>query len=154
MAVTHRRSKPAMGFRGRSAASRGARGSSGLSLIEWRALLALRPNIMIEGEESDVEKTLVALTGDFRPEACDWSIVDRQRASAPIATIVVREVTRLDRAERDRLRGWLEKSGPRVQLIVTSSTPVYHAVECGLFPRDLYYRLNTIVLTSARSVAA
>jgi Sigma-54 interaction domain len=153
MAVTRRRSKPAMSFRGSSAASQRARGSSGLSLIEWRTLLSLRPNIMIEGEESHVEKTLVALTGDFRADTCEWATAERSRTSAPIATIVVREVTRLDRAERDRLRSWVEKSGPRVQLIVTSSTPVYRAVECGLFPPDLYYRLNTIVLTTAQSCA-
>jgi transcriptional regulator with GAF, ATPase, and Fis domain len=142
-----------MGFRARLAALGRTHARTSVPMIDWRTLIALRPNIMIEGQESDVEKTLVALTGDFRAGTCEWSAFE-QYAAAPIATIVVREVTRLSALDLLRLTTFLNTMHPRVQLIVTSSTPVFRAVQQGRFPADLYYRLNTVMLTDAQRSAA
>ena len=123
-----------------------------MPLTAWRTISRLRPNILIEGQESDVEKTLVALTGDFRAGTCEWSSLETTKA--PVATIIVRDVTRLTITEQRRLARWLNMTNPRVQLIATSSTPVFHAVQQGRFPADLYYRLNTVVLATAHKGAA
>jgi hypothetical protein len=125
-----------------------------ISRSERRTLVTLRPNIMIEGQESDVERTLVALTGDFRPGTCEWSSIVNRDAETPVATIIVRDVTRLPLGDLHRLNEWLDATNPRVQLIVTSSTPVFHAVQQGRFPADLYYRLNTVMLAGAHRGAA
>lgn len=122
-------------------------------MLDWRTLITLRPNILIEGEESDVATTLVALTGDFRAGTCEWSSFE-PRAAAPVATIVVRDVTRLSAVDLLRLTTLLNTTTPRVQVIVTSSTPVFRAVQQGRFPADLYYRLNTVMLTAAHRSAA
>jgi hypothetical protein len=125
-----------------------------MSRSERRTLVALRPNIMIEGQESDVERTLVAVTADFRPGTCEWSALASHHAETPVATIIVRDVTRLPLADLQRLSEWLDATNPRVQLIVTSSTPVFRAVQQGRFPADLYYRLNTVMLADAQYGAA
>lgn len=141
-----------MGFRARRTSVARASRARSRAPREWRTILALRPNVLIEGQESDVEKTLVALTGDFRADTCEWSAFDD--ATMPVARIIVREVTQLTILERQRLARWLNTAHPRVQLIATSSTPVFHAVEEGRFPADLYYRLNTVVLATAHRGAA
>src|SRR5262245_29390732 len=123
MASPRWRPLPAMGFRARAAALLLGRRRGSMPPGEWRNVLALRPNILIEGQESDVENTLVALTGDFRPGTCEWSALES--ATAPVATIVVREVTQLSATDQRRLAHWLNLTNPRVQLIATSSTPVF-----------------------------
>ena len=143
MASSQRRRWPAIVFRRRRVRVRRTDAREIAPLVEWRSLVALRPNIMIEGQESDVEKTLVALTGDFRRGTCEWNTFDAA-ADGGVTAIVVREVTRLSADERARLQGWLDRQTRRVQLIATSSTPVFDSVEQGLFAPELYYRLNTV----------
>ena len=154
MAASRWRPQPAMGFRGRLVTLGRARGLVQAPLTEWRPLFTLRPNILIEGQESDVEKTLVALTGDFRSGTCEWNSLVRAPDTSPIATIIVREVTRLDTTELLKLMAWLNATSPRVQVIATSTTPVFQAVQQGRFPADVYYRLNTVMLAGAQRGAA
>ncbi|TMQ03135.1 MAG: hypothetical protein E6J90_53970 [Deltaproteobacteria bacterium] len=108
-----------------------------MSRSERRTLVTLRPNIMIEGQESDVERTLVALTADFRPGTCEWSAIASDHAETPVATIIVRDVTRLPLADLQRLSEWLDAT-----------------IQQGRFPADLYYRLNTVMLADAQYGAA
>src|SRR5262245_46262546 len=154
MPAPHWRPKPALSFHRHFLFMRRRNVFDTMSRSERRTLVALRPNIMIEGQESDVEKTLVALTADFRPGTCEWSAIASRHAETPVATIIVRDVTRLPLADLRRLSEWLDETNPRVQLIVTSSTPVFQAVQQGRFPADLYYRLNTVMLADAHQGAA
>ncbi len=148
------RPTPTLNFRSHFSFMRRRNRFDTMSRGERRTLVTLRPNIMIEGQESDVERTLVALTADFRPGTCEWSAIASRPAETPLATIIVREVTRLPLADLQRLNKWLDATNPRVQLIVTSSTPVFRAVQQGRFPADLYYRLNTVMLAGAHQGAA
>jgi hypothetical protein len=143
-----------MGFRGRLTMFGRARGHVNVPLTEWRSLFTLRANILIEAQESDVEKTLVALTGDFRCGTCEWNSLEHVPDASPVATIIVRDVTHLTTLELQRLMAWLNTTSPRVQLIATSTTPVFLAVQQGRFPADVYYRLNTVVLADAHRGAA
>jgi hypothetical protein len=116
-------------------------------LPEWRALLCHRPNLLIEGPMFDVEETLVALATDFYP--CQLSWAEQCRHELPVSkqreiTIVVREVTALDAASLEGLRTWLESARRPIQVVTTSSVPLFPLVERRAFPVDLYYRLNTI----------
>src|SRR5262249_21374966 len=120
MSTVRWRARPVLSFRGRLPFWHRASDVRTMSPLERRALVALRPNILIEGEESDVEKTLVALTADFRPGTCEWSAIRNSPSVAGTATIIVREITSLSHSDLRRLTEWLDTSSPRVQLIVTS----------------------------------
>ena len=100
------------------------------------------PNMLIEGPESHVEETLVALASDFHEDVYHWPVVPGHRI-AP-ATVLIRNVTSLDQQAQDNLATLLEQGGPPVQVVATSSTPLFDRVDAGTFDSALYYRLNTL----------
>src|SRR5690349_11089134 len=118
-------------------------------LAEWTALRRFRPNVLIEGNESDVEQTLVALMADFgsvRP----WTSPAKLR----MHTIVVRDVFRLRPDEQQRLLQSLDDKDQRIQVIATSTEPLYRRVRENAFRADLYYRLTTLRLVVGRQKTA
>jgi hypothetical protein len=118
-----------------------------IPLPEWRALLSYHPNLLLEGAMFDVEETLVALATDFYPRRISWS--EHGHCELPVSelgeiTIVVREVTARDARSLDGLQTWLEAARRPIQVVTTSSVPLFPLVERRAFPVDLYYRLNTL----------
>jgi hypothetical protein len=110
---------------------------------EWRAIVALRPNILIEGAECDTERFIGAVTNASKNVAYDWDGLPVEPQTA--ATVVVRRVDLLGLEEQRQLLQTLDSEGARPrQVIATSARPLYPLVEAGRFPADLYYRLNTI----------
>src|SRR6478735_5218537 len=98
MAVVPSRDQHHRAFRARVAAPRMSRPLALLPAAEWKALYRYRPNVLIEGDESDIEDTLVALRGDFGPIRT-WT-----PSSSPCAgAVLVREVSRLGRADQQKL---------------------------------------------------
>jgi hypothetical protein len=102
--------------------------------------------VLIEGRQSAVEETLVAFNRDFYTDVLTWN----GRLSAPQTsaqtTIIVPEVTSLTEADYERLSGWVNEVECAIQIVATSSIPVFPLVQRHLFPARLYYRLNTVRL--------
>jgi hypothetical protein len=124
-----------------------ARAVRKIPLAEWRALLRHHPNLLLEGAMFDVEETLVALATDFYPRQISWP--ECYHSELPVSelreiTIVVREVTACDTGSLDGLQTWLESARRPIQVVTTSSVPLFPLVERRAFPVDLYYRLNTL----------
>lgn len=113
---------------------------------EWRILLRHHPNVLLEGRESDIDATLVALGKDFYPQVIEWGGGAPARP-ADAVTLIVREIARCTATQHAELSRWLDAGRAPVQVISTSSVPVFPLVERGIFPSDLYFRLNTIRLT-------
>ena len=110
---------------------------------EWRAIVALRPNILIEGAECDAERFIGAVTSASQSVAYDWDSLPTEAQTA--ATVIVRRVDLMSVDEQRQLLRTLDPEGARPrQVIATSARPLYPLVEAGRFPADLYYRLNTI----------
>jgi hypothetical protein len=118
-----------------------------IALQEWSALLHHHPNMLLEGNESDLEETLVALKKDFYPRLVSWVETDSVFDPGVYASIIVREVARLPASSRDGLHRWLASASRPIQVITTSSIPLFPLVERNEFPAGLYYRLNMIRLT-------
>jgi hypothetical protein len=116
-------------------------------LHEWRALLQYHPNMLLEGNESDLEETLVALKKDFYPRLVSWVETDPMFDPGVHASIIVREIARLPASSRDGLHRWLASASRPIQIVSTSSIPLFPLVERNEFPAGLYYRLNVIRLT-------
>ena len=61
-------------------------------------------------------------------------------------TLVLLEVARLNGKQQAQLLQWLDQSDPRpqVQIVSTTSRPLFSLVESGAFLADLYYKLNIV----------
>ena len=105
---------------------------------ESRLLCSARPNLLVEGPESTTDTVLVALTPHLRQPLWTWC------AGVRNGTVVVRGVNRLDRGQQMQLVEWLEGATGRVQVIATSSEPLFPLVKRGTFLDVLYYRLNVV----------
>ena len=64
--------------------------------------------------------------------------------AAPVGTVVLHDVDRLDRSGQLYFLGWLDRSVARPRVISTSSAPLLPVVEAGAFLAALYYRLNLL----------
>jgi DNA-binding NtrC family response regulator len=65
------------------------------------------------------------------------------------ATLVVRSISALDHHQQHALFDWLDAPGDRVQVLSTTSEPLYPMVGRGVFLEGLYYRLNVMRLDVA-----
>jgi Sigma-54 interaction domain len=115
---------------------------TGVRPDDWRLLVTLRPNVLLEGAH---ETTNVVLD-----EAMAWLPTPHATwCGAPPcgdrpATLVVRSISALDHDQQHSLADWLDAPGDRVQVISTTSEPLYPLVGRGVFLESLYYRLNVM----------
>jgi hypothetical protein len=116
---------------------------------DWQVLVSARPNTLLEGphETTDaiVGEAMEWLAEPFStwcgvPQACDRP-----------ATLLVRSVSALDRDQQQALLAWLDAPGNRMQVISTTTDPLYPLVSRGAFLANLYYRLNVLLLDVAPS---
>src|SRR6266536_683777 len=102
---------------------------------EWQLLVTARPNTLLEGPH----ETTDAIVG----EAMEW--LEEPHAAwtgAPPcgdrpATLVVRSVSALDRDQQRALLAWLDAPGNRIQVISTTTDPLYPLVDRGAFLANL-----------------
>src|SRR5437867_2703332 len=114
---------------------------------EWQLLVTARPNTLLEGPQETTE----AIIG----EAMEW--LGEPHATwtgAPPccdrpATLVVPSVSALDRDQQHALLAWLDAPGNRIQVISTTTDPLYPLVDRGAFLANLYYRHNVLLLDVA-----
>ena len=61
-------------------------------------------------------------------------------------TLLLLEVARLDRSQQTQLLQWLDQFDEcgQMQVVSTTSQPIFSLVETGAFLATLYYRLNVI----------
>lgn len=121
-----------------------------LPFPELPLLLRHHPNLLIEGRESAIKTTVVALTSDFYPTVHVWPDAPEQIAPSDQLTVIVPEIGGLESGCLDTLAQWISTPIARLQIVSTSSTPLIQSVERGEFPSDLYYRLNTVLLNLQR----
>ena len=114
---------------------------------DWQVLVSARPNTLLEGPH----ETTDAIVG----EAMEWLAEPfgtwggAPQASDRPATLVVRSVSALDQDQQQALLAWLDAPGNRMQVISTTTDPLYPLVSRGVFLANLYYRLNVLLLDVA-----
>lgn len=113
---------------------------------DWLLLREAHLNVVIEGEESRVAETIVALTPHLLTKVQSW--VPGSMLALPEGTqgtLILPNVERLTANDQARLLEWLRSSQPRrVQVVSTTSANLYRLVCDAVFNRDLYYYLNTL----------
>lgn len=115
--------------------------------LEWRLLLTARPNVLVEGHESALAATILALKSRLRHPISSWREgttlclpVERQ------GTVILRDVATLPCEQQTMVLHWWRVAGEGMQIISTTSTPLFSLVESGAFIADLYYYLNVVCL--------
>jgi hypothetical protein len=115
---------------------------------EWRIILTERPNVLIEGNESVIEATIVRFVPHLRPEIHWWH--PGRSLLLPLGggrTLVLRDVAALESEDQMRLLEWLQGARSRgTQVVSTGTTALFSGVQQGTFLADLYYRLNMLRL--------
>lgn len=114
---------------------------------EWDLILRARPNLLLAGPSSLTNAMLAALKPHLRAPLR----VHKPKTGVPVprpreGTLVLREINRLDAKQQAQLVRWLDRfdERARVQVVSTTSEPLFSLVEAGAFLASLYYRLNVV----------
>lgn len=117
---------------------------------EWKVATTTRNNLLLVGSSSTTNAMLAALKPHLREPLCQF----RPTAGVPVpqpteGTLVLLEVARLDKNQQEQLFDWLGKLDGQVQVVSTTSEPLFSQLETGAFLTNLYYRLNVVRICSA-----
>jgi hypothetical protein len=114
---------------------------------EWDAVCQGRHNFLLVGTASDTTEILTAMKPHLREPLQHYSPKAGLPVPRPIdGTFVLLEAARLDGEQQKQLLQWLEQFEQRahVQVISTTSKPLFSLVKTGRFLVELYYKLNVV----------
>ena len=118
-----------------------------LSTLEWRIVCERHCNMLLEGREDATDAALLLL----RPHL--FGIVYWKQRTAPldlprrhVRTLILENVASLRAADQTELLTWLAGTDQRIQVVSTTTYPLFPFVTQGIFDERLYYRLNTVKL--------
>jgi len=104
-------------------------------------------NFLLVGTPSATSEMLVAMRPYLRKPLHEYEASTGTAVPQPSeGTLVLSEVARLDLKRQTELLRWFTKSNERlqVQVVSTTSEPIFSTVQTGAFLADLYYRLNVV----------
>jgi hypothetical protein len=111
---------------------------------DHRAVVQYRLNVLIQGTSTFIAETLAVIAADL-PTFRSWPDAPASPETSG-STVVVHEVGVMSSEALAALTDLLGTQ-PQVQVLATSTIPLYELVTDGRFPADLYYRLNVVTLT-------
>src|SRR6266853_3292575 len=112
------------------------------SVDESLLLSTPRPNLLLEGPAAQIQAVVAALKPLLTSPVIAWcggGLPGEHRG-----TLIVQEIHRLDDTQQRQLMIWLDDAVGTVQVIATTSEPLFPMVERGVFLEVLYYRLNIL----------
>jgi len=114
----------------------------------WQAFAASQANTLMIGAPLPITRALtVAWTSLRRPVVwCDAAQL--RLPTGPVGTFIVWRADELTPDDQLQLSRWMEQ-GESTRVLARSSRALYPLVEQGVFAADLYYRLNTVLLTAS-----
>jgi hypothetical protein len=122
-----------------------------MTLLTLMSLLQLRgadmPNVLVIGPPDATEAAVERITTEL------GGVIETRQFPGPLAlgariptALILREVGALNRSQQIDLLNWLDSS-PRIPIVSLHSTPLFDLVRSGAFSDQLYYRLNTILVS-------
>ena len=120
--------------------------SFGVAADDWHVLQTARPNVLLMGPDSAVTGFLELLLPRLQPPVSECRDGRFVLPAASGGTLILHEVSRLDAGNQQRLAEWLAESERQIQVISTSSCPLYPLVERNELSAPLYYSLNVIMI--------
>lgn len=120
--------------------------SFGVAADDWHILQTARPNVLLVGSESAVAGFLELLLPLLKAPLVHSHDGRFTVPPAGTGTLILRDVSRLDRTSQQQLSDWLSEAHRRTQVISTSSSSPYPFVESGDLSAPLYYTLNVVMI--------
>ena len=115
--------------------------------LEWRSVCERHCNILLEGRDDATDAALLLL----RPHL--FGKVYWKQRTAPlelprrhVRTLILENVAGLRAEEQRELVTWLAAADERIQVVSTTTYPLFPFVTQGIFDERLYYCLNTVKL--------
>jgi len=125
----------------------GLRQWTNVSALEWRTVCERHCNMLLEGREEATDAALLLLRPHLR------GMVYWKQRTAPleppsrhVRTLILENVASLQAREQTNLLTWLAAADERIQIVSTTTHPLFPFVTRGDFDDRLYYRLNTVLL--------
>ena len=116
-----------------------------IDAADWEIIIRARPNVLLSGSKPAIDAMLSALQPYLRRPIRTESAASERPLPGPTGGTVILEHVEACSAERqEALRHWLDGDAGHPQFISTTDPSLFTHVERGLFPADLYYRLNTV----------
>jgi hypothetical protein len=109
---------------------------------------ACHSNCLLIGPDAFADDALVVLGCTFQSPVtsiCGNELRELPATSGP-GTVVIRGVSELTDVNQARLVEWLSQAAGRLQVVASSTEPLWPLVQAGRFLESLYYRLNVITL--------
>ena len=116
--------------------------------FELKALAGFHANCLLIGPDAFADDALVVLGETLQAPVTAIrgdELRELPSTSGP-GTVVIRGVSELTDADQARLLEWLSQAAGRLQVVASSSEPLWPLVQAGRFLESLYYRLNVITL--------
>ena len=114
---------------------------------EWDAVCRGHHNFLLVGTPPEINRMLAAMTPHLGEPLERYSPMAGLPLPEPTeGTLILSEVARLDANQQGKLLRWLDEFDQRshMQVISTTSKPLFSLVEKGAFLRELYYKLNVV----------
>jgi transcriptional regulator of aromatic amino acid metabolism len=115
---------------------------------EWDLVVRGPHNLLLVAAPSATSEMLVALKSYLRAPLHEYTPNGGPVPQPPEGTLVLFEVARLNKTQQTQLLHWLDQINERlqVQVVSTSSEPLFPLVQSGAFLADLYYKLNVVLI--------
>ena len=119
---------------------------------DWRYLLSLGANVLLEGSDRVIDQVIAVMTPHLRHpiQTCPhWPLQTMPSEGA----LILRDTATLNADEQRTLLHWLDNAGAQIQVIAAASSPLFPLVLEGRLLRSLYYRLNILYITEADALS-
>lgn len=116
---------------------------------EWDLVIQAHHNLLLVGALSATDEMLAAMKRHLREPLLEYRPMPGALVpEPPEGTLILVEVARLDAKQQTQLLQWLDQSDERlrVQVVSTSSEPLFPLVQTGAFLANLYYKLNIVLI--------
>jgi hypothetical protein len=115
--------------------------------LEWSIITTAHHNLLIVGTPAEIATMLQAVEQYVRQPLMRCHVQPGDALPEPDeGTLVVSDVTKLDSAQQARMLEWMNRVRREVQVVCTTSQPIFRRVLSGAFSSELYYRINALRL--------
>lgn len=114
---------------------------------EWDVVIGAHHNLLLLGTPPATDEILVAMKPHLHKPIQKYRPKIGLALPRPLkGTLVLLDVDRLDLKQQRQLLRWLDHFHQRlhVQVVSTTSEPIFSLVETDVFLADLYYKLNIV----------
>lgn len=115
--------------------------------LEWSIITTAQHNLLIVGTAGEISTMVQAIEEYLQQPIMRCHVQTGVPLPEPKeGTLIVSDVARLDEAQQARMLEWMNRVRRDVQVVCTTSHPIFRRVLSGAFSSELYYRINALRL--------